>query len=145
MAGYTVQDKLDIAGLVSDIAGMLEDEGFKAYSEFTAVDTRQLRSCAAFISVEKVGLSGMGKRSDGKAMVREDVTVRVRLMGKICGYTDFSEFSDRCMSFCAAVSGWTQDKSVELELSKTLRNEQQKRLEREAVIRIGLCMKEVTG
>ena len=143
--GYEIKDSLDIAGLTDGIAQLLAAEGFRAFSEFTAVDTRQIRSCAAFISVEKVELCGIGIRSDGKAMVREDVAVRLRLMGKVCGYSDFAEFSDRCMSFCAAVTGRTQDKQISIEMGKVRRNEQQKRLEREVLLNIGMCMKEVTG
>lgn len=143
MGEYEVQDKLDTAGVISSISGMLEEEGFRAFEEFTAVDTRQIRSCAAFISVEKIRLEDMGRRfGAGEARVSQELTVRIRLMGRICGYGDYREFSDRCQGFCAAVVGWGSNKRITAELGKTTRCEQQKRLEREVVLNIGLCMKE---
>lgn len=134
----------DTAVVCKLISEKLEKCGFRAFREFSAVDSLIYKnSSIGFYSLKSCSFAGLAiNHSSLKRVVETDCVFEIRLMGRSCEFADYEELSAKCDALYRSLTKDTVFLIRSMEMGKAYQSMPLKRLTRDLRLNIRLCTEE---
>ncbi len=144
MAVYTPDDKLCLKDIEQQLEAAVEASGFKAFREFSAVDSLIYNEQdIGFYALKKFKAVASSRHHESmKRYIEADCDYEIRLMGRSCKFSDYMEFYDRCQTLYSQIVTDSSLLVVSMELGDTYQSMPLKRLARDVKLTLRVCLKE---
>lgn len=139
-----MSNNLHSDNIIQIIHEKLENNGFKPFMEFNLTDSYlNDEFYLAIYSFDKCSLIGRAvNHSENELAIELECEFQIKLLGKICEFSDFEQLSDLCQNFFCDLSSDRNIIISKIEMGKTSRNNTLRRLERNVYFAVRFCLLE---